>query len=141
MIAMNATDVRKDWSSVLDSVVRHKPVFIRRTRDRMMLCSTDTVSQLVSDVVFVAEKFVEDDGSITLSLDTLDIVSNGCDLSTAKSALVNNILEYAEEYYQEFELYSRAPNRKSHLPYVMKALTAKTPEELEDAVVCQNGKI
>lgn len=140
MIAMNATDVRKDWSSVLDSVVRHKPVFIRRTRDHMMLCSTDTVSQLVCNVTFAANQYVEDDGSITLSLEALDIISHGDDLSAAKTALVNDILEYAEEYYKEFELYSRAPNRKAHLPYVMKALTAKTPKELEEAVVCQSGK-
>lgn len=87
-----------------------------------------------------ARRYDESDGSVTLSLEAMDIVSNGEDLEAAKKALVSDIVEYAEEYYNEFERYSHAPNRKNHLPYVMKALTAETPEELEDAVVCQNGK-
>lgn len=141
MLSVNSSDVRKDWSSVVDSAIRRKPVFIKRTRDRLMLCSTETVSQLVSDVKISATQFTESDGSVTLSADALDIVSHGEDLASAKSALVKDIMEYAEEYYGEYELYSRAPNRKNHLPYVIKALAAKSPEELEDAVVCRNGKI
>ena len=140
MLAMSSSDVRRDWSSVLDCVIRRKPVFIRRTRDNMMLCSVEMAAQLVGNVSIVAEQFTEDDGSITLSAGVLDIVAHGADLDSAKCALANNIMEYAEEYYQEFELYSRAPNRKAHLPYVMKALTAKSPKELEEAVVCRDGK-
>lgn len=90
---------------------------------------------------FTASQFTESDGSMTLSLDALDIVAHGDDLASAKKALAEDIIEYAHEYYQEFELYSRSPNRKSHLPHVMKALNATTPQELEDAVICQNGKM
>lgn len=140
VIAVSSSDVRKDWSHTLDIVVRQKPVFIKRTRDQMMLCSTETVAQLVSNVRIVATQFIESDGSVTLSASALDIVANGDDLSSAKDALANNIMEYAEEYYNEFELYNRAPNRKGHLPYVIKALTAKSPKELVDIIVCQSGK-
>lgn len=140
MLAMNATEARKDWSSVIDSVIRKKPAFIKRTRDYMMLCSTDTLSQLVSGVAIQAEQFAEEDGSITLSAVDMDIVSHGADLKSAKNALAKDIIEYAEEYYAEFETYSAAPNRKGHLSYVMKALIAKSPEELEGAIICRPGK-
>lgn len=140
MLTLSSSEVRRDWSRVLDAVIREKPVFIKRTRDYMMLCSTDMVSQLVCGVRIVADQFNEADGSVTLSAADLDIVSNGPDLPSAKAALASDIMEYAEEYYHEFELYSRAPNRKSHLPYVIKALTARSGKELEDAVICQNGK-
>lgn len=140
MLTMSSSEVRRDWSRVLDSAVRERPVFIKRTRDYMMLCSTDMVSQLVNGLHIVADRFDESDGSVTLSAAALDIVSNGPDLPSAKAALASDIMEYAEEYYHEFELYSRAPNRKAHLPYVIKALTAKSEKELEDAVICQSGK-
>lgn len=140
MLTMNASDVRKDWSKVLDSVIRRRPAFIKRTHDHMVLSSAELISNLVSDVKFNASRYDESDGSVTLSLEAMDIVSNGKDLEAAKKALVSDIVEYAEEYYNEFERYSHAPNRKSHLPYVMKALTAETPEELEDAVVCRDGE-
>lgn len=140
MLTLSSSEVRKDWSEVMDNVVRRGPVFIKRTRDYMVLCSTETISQLVADTRFMAVSYEEEDGSFTLSAEALDIIANGPDLSAAKRALAEEIMEYAEEYYQEFELYSRTPNRKGHLPYVFKALTAKTPKELEDAIVCQNGR-
>ncbi len=141
MFVMSSSDVRKDWSGVLDCVVREKPVFIKRTRDRMVLCSTEMMEQIVGEVPFAAKSFIEDDGSVTLSLDALDIVSHGDTFESAKSELAKDIIEYAEEYYREFELYSRAPNRKNHIPYVIKALIAKSPKELEDAIICRDGKI
>lgn len=141
MITISSSDVRKEWSSVIDSVVRKKPAFIKRTRDYMMLCSTDMVSELVSNVKFITTKYIENDGSVTLSLEPLDIVVNGENLVSAIKILVQDISEYAEEYYQNFEKYSNSINRRSHIPYIIKALTVKTPSELEDSIVCQNGKI
>ena len=34
---MNATDVRKEWSTIVDSAVRVKPQFFKRTRDYCFL--------------------------------------------------------------------------------------------------------
>ena len=114
MHAICSSEVRNGWSGVMDSVIRKRPAFIRRTRDFMMLSSIETISALVADVKYVADEFLE--------------------------ALVQDILEYADEYYAEYQQYYAAPNRKAHLPYIMKALTAKNPEELEEAVLCQPGR-
>ena len=141
MFAISASDVRKDWSRVIDSVIHVRPAFIKRTRDKMVLCSNDTVRQLVRTTPIAANSFIEDDGSVTLSMVDVDLVVNADTIEAAKSELINDLIEYAEEYYQNFELYSRSSNRKDHFPLVMKVLTAASKEELEDAVQCQNGKI
>lgn len=140
MVAMTSSEVRSDWSRVMDSVVHVRPAFIKRTRDRMMLCNIDTIAQLVEGLRFVADRHDEDDGSVTLSLVDLDIAVNEPDEQTAIHSLAADISEYADEYYQNYEVYSKAPNRRAHLPYVMKALTAQTLKELEGAVVCRVGK-
>ena len=140
MHAICSSEVRNGWSGVMDSVIRKRPAFIRRTRDFMMLSSIETISALVADVKYVADEFHEEDGSVTLSLRDMDIIANSKDVLSAKKALVQDILEYADEYYAEYQQYYAAPNRKGHLPYVMKALTAKNPEELEEAVLCQPGR-
>lgn len=140
MLAINSSEVRKDWSGVLDTVTRRGPVLVKRNRDHMVLCSDVTMAQIVAGVTIVVDQLAEEDGSVTLSAEALDIVVNGPDLETARASLVTDLIEYAEEYFQEFQLYSQAPNRQGHLPYVMKALTAKSPKELEDAVVCRVGK-
>ena len=140
MFTMCSSSVRKDWSGVMDSVIRRKPAFIRRTRDYMMLSSIDTIYELVSSITYIADEYHEADGTVTLSLSNMDIIANGPDIVSAKKLLVQNIIEYAEEYYSAYEMYYASPNRKPHLPYIMKALTAKSPEELEEAVLCRPGE-
>ena len=140
MLTMSATEVRKDWSRVLDSVTRRRPAFIKRTHDNVVLASTESLSAMLSYVRYETTIFQEDDGSITLSLDALDLVVNEKSLESAKKSLANDIEEYAEEYYANYESYSVSPNRRAHLPYVMKALIADSPKELEDAIECRAGK-
>ena len=140
MLTMSATEVRKDWSRVLDSVTRRRPAFIKRTHDSVVLASTESLSAMLSDVRYETTILQEDDGSITLSLDALDLVVNEQSLESAKKSLANDIEEYAEEYYANYESYSVSPNRRAHLPYVMKALIADSPKELEDAIEYNVGK-
>ena len=92
MLTMSATEVRKDWSRVLDSVTRRRPAFIKRTHDNVVLASTESLSAMLSYVRYETTIFQEDDGS------------------------------------------------RAHLPYVMKALIADSPKELEDAIECHAGK-
>ena len=79
MIMEQATTVRKEWSAVCDSVIHNKPKFIKRTRDRMWFSNPDTMSEILSAYHFTAQRFVENDGSVTLSLNEIDLVENGKD--------------------------------------------------------------
>ncbi|MCG6197514.1 hypothetical protein H1215_10065, partial [Anoxybacillus sp. LAT_38] len=36
--------------------------------------------------------------------------------------LAQELLEYAQEYYEDFATYYSAPNRRAHFPYVLKVL-------------------
>ncbi|MBR5970743.1 MAG: hypothetical protein IK016_10440 [Lachnospiraceae bacterium] len=137
---MNATDVRKEWSSVIDDVVRERPAFIKRTRDKMFLSDVDTMLVLLGQYHYSARRFREDDGSITLSLNEMDLVENAATEAEAKHALAEAILEYANEYYENYALYSASPNRREHIPYVLKALITEDLSVLEDSIVCRSGK-
>lgn len=141
MLTLNATDVRKDWSEVVDKVVREKPLFMKRTRDYLMLSDLDFMQSLLDAYHFTVQKAVEEDGSVTLSLNELDLVENGETESEAKQKLAESILEYSEEFYQDFHYWSTAPNRKAHIPYVFKALILGDAEKIGELVtICQNGK-
>ena len=124
MIAVNATDVRKTFSLFIDRAVREKPVFIRRTRDTLILAKLDFLNALVDNCVFTAERFVESDGSITLSLDQIDVIANAPTEAEAVAELAGDMREYAMDYYDHYSEWSVAPNRKDHLPYVIKLLIA-----------------
>lgn len=134
MDIMRATDVRKNWSMTLDTVVRERPAYITRTHDNIALIDVNTLNEILSGYRFIAERLDEPDGSVTLSLKDMDIISNGADLDTAKQNLASDIKEYAEEFYTEYPLWSSAPNRKKHIPYVFKALTL-TEDKIAENII------
>ena len=140
MLMEQATTVRKEWSTVCDSVIHEKPKFIKRTRDKMWFSNLETISELLEAYYFSATKYIEDDSSITLSLNEIDLVENGKDEQEARLNMGNAILEYALDYYNEYEMYSRSPNRKKHIPYIFKALIIDNHEKIGDMLQCQDGK-
>lgn len=99
-----------------------------------------TMSQILSAYQFTAEQFIEDDSTITLSLDQIDLVENGKTESEVKEKLAQAIMEYAVDYYENYSLYSIAPNRKEHIPYIFKALITDDIGELGESIICHAGK-
>lgn len=140
MLMEQATTVRKEWSTVCDSVIHEKPKFIKRTRDKMWLSNLETVLEILQAYHFSALRFLEDDGSVTLSLNELDLVENGKDEEEARLKLGQSILEYSLDYYNEYETYSHSPNRKKHIPYIFKALLTDDPQKIGDMLQCQDGE-
>lgn len=140
MIMEQATAVRKEWSTVCDSVVHNKPKFIKRTRDKMWFSNLETMMEILDAYQFTANRYIENDGSITLSLNEMDIVENGKDEKEARLNLANSILEYSLDYYNEYEIFSHSPNRKKHIPYIFKALIIDDVEKVGEIIRCQDGK-
>lgn len=140
MVMEQATEVRKEWSSYCDSVIREKPIFIKRTRDKMWFSNLDTMSDILKAYSFTAYRYVEEDGSVTLSMNEIDLVENGATEQLARLALAKALLDYSEEYYSNYEMYSHAPNRKEHVPYIFRALIMDNPEEIGECFQCQDGK-
>lgn len=141
MLTMNATDVRKNWSEVTESVIREKPRFIKKTRDYMLLSNMEFISELLSGYSFTANKFIEDDGSVTLSLNELDLIENGSDEKDAINNLSQAILEYAADFYNNYNVWSVAPNRKKEIPYVFKALVLDDISKIGECIKCRDGRI
>ena len=140
MLMEQAATVRKEWSAVCDSVIHEKPKFIKRTRDRMWFSNLETISDILQIYQFTVLRYIEDDGSITLSLNEIDLVENGKNEQEVRLNMGKAILEYALDYYNEYEIYSRSPNRKKHIPYIFKALIIDNPEKIGDMLQCQDGK-
>ncbi len=140
MLMEQATTVRKEWSSVCDSVVHNKPKFIKRTRDKMWFSNLETMEEILKAYKFTARKLIEEDGSITLSLNEIDLIENGKNEQIARLNLGKAILEYSQDYYEQYELYSHSPNRKQHIPYIFKALIMDNSEKIGEEIECQDGK-
>ncbi len=140
MITVSATDARKEWSSYVDQVVRERPLCVKRTRDRIWLTNLETMKELLKAYHFTAERYIEPDASVTLSLNEIDLIENAPTEQEARLRMGHTILEYALEYYNNYAFYSHAPNRRSHVPYVFKALISDDADALGEEILCLDGK-
>ena len=109
-----------------------------------MLTISATDIKLIENILeaytFSANEYVEDDGSITLSLNELDLVENGRDKISAILNLAKSILEYSEDFYNDYN-YWAVGDRKAHIPYVFKALMLSDTEKIGGLITCRHGKI
>lgn len=140
MLSVNSTDVRKEFGGYIDIIIRKKPIFIKRSRDYIMGISIEMAKELIKDIIFQYERFVENDNSITLSLLDFDIVVNAENDDKAIDLLLKDLSEYAEDYYHEIEYWSSDKNRKSQFPHILKVLMSNDKDELKGSLSCLTGK-
>ena len=89
-------------------------------------------------VKFNVSLITEDDGSITGIIDELDLIENAETREGCVASLLSAMRDYARDFYSELELWGSAPNRRYHLPYVLKILSSSDAQLRED-VVCRDG--
>jgi hypothetical protein len=116
---LNATEVRKDWGRFIDSVVHGKPGIIKRNRDIILSLSIPQAKALLQNVSFKAYFIKEEDGTVTAGLEDIDLLVNREDEQATRLALAKELVDYADEYFNNFQLYFQAPNRRPHFPYVL----------------------
>lgn len=134
-----ASDVRKNWSMTIDSVVHNRPAFISRTHDSVAMLNSQLLLDLLKEYKYHVVFENEEDGSVTGFVEELQLVENANDEKECIESIVSSMKDYAVDYYTEFGYWSKAPNRMNHIPYIIKLLISSDDRILED-IICQNGK-
>lgn len=129
---VNFTEARNDFSSLYDQVFNaFKPAIINRKKtEQVLILRADLQKMLLSCFSLKPEVITEDDNSVTLSLDQLEIYVNGNTLEEAIKTLIDDLKLYAQDYIQRSQLFLHAPNRRSHFPYVLRILLCNNDEEI-----------
>ena len=138
-LSRSSSEVRKEWSSTIDATVRLRPQFVQRTHDNITMLNTVMLAELLGSCKLHAALYREPDGSYTASVDEMDVVENGATKDECLDNLLAALKEYAREYYEEFDYWSVVPNRRQHLPYVIKILTTSDAVLRRD-ILCHDGK-
>ncbi len=126
------TDARKEFSTLYDEVyIGGKPVIVKRKqKEQVILLNADLQKMLLSAYSLKPEVESEEDGSVTLSLDSLEIYVNDESLEKAVYQLIQDLKMYASDYIQRSQLFLNAPNRRSHFPYILRILLCENDEEI-----------
>ncbi len=130
MKLLNASEVRSDFSSFVDKVVRERPMVFKRNRDHVLSISTEQADSLLEAYRFKAILIPEEDGSITMTLEDFDLVVNAPDHNQARLTMAEELIDYSQDYFDQFVLYFKTTNRKKHFPYVMKVALAEGVQEV-----------
>ncbi|MFZ3132233.1 MAG: exoribonuclease R [Desulfosporosinus sp.] len=126
------TEARNQFSTLYDSVFNSfNPTIIKRKQtEQVALLRVDLLKMVLEDYKLNTGIIQEDDGSITLTLDSLEMYANNSTLDLASSDLVEDLKLYAQDYMDRSQLFLQAPNRKSHFPYVLKVMLCDNDKEI-----------
>ncbi len=137
----SATEVRKNFSECIDLAVHERPQFVSRTRDGVVLIGERFFDDLLETATIHCTFEDESGGGYILTNEEIsDIIASGKTKPEAMHDLAEQLLEYAAEYYENYSLYSRSPNRKAHIPYVLRILTLAEPNAVEGIFECRDEK-
>lgn len=133
--ALTITEFRRSIGPTFtDAVQRHRPVRIDRgARESGVLLGDEEVLALVANRNFHPEVFQEGK-EVSIWLPEFALYGRGPSFAEAREDLLEEVREYVEEYLGEVELYSRAPNRTDHFPFVIRAWLADASGELADVL-------
>jgi PHD/YefM family antitoxin component YafN of YafNO toxin-antitoxin module len=130
------TEARNQFSTLYDSVYNSfNPAIVKRKQtEQVALLRVDLLKMVLEDYKLNPDVIQEDDDSITLALDSLDIYANNSTLDSAVKDLIEDLKIYAQDYLDRSQLFFHAPNRKHHFPYVLRILLCDNDEEIRTLI-------
>jgi len=139
LLELNFSEARSKLTEVIDRAQRFEMPVIKprkKSEDFTILLRREMLKSLLDqkhNSVLTVNTFHEDDGSLTISIDPFDIAVNGATLKEAGDRAAEDVIEYACEYMdpENFTLYYRSPNRRSHLALVVKTLLCDSKEQVK----------
>lgn len=140
---MKFTDVRNNFTSVIDRVQNLSPVVVKprkKSETYTFLLNKEWVKQLLQEVKIKVNMYPEEDGSLTLGIDELELYANGDTKEKAFEELTEDLIQYAQDYMNEPHRYYNAPNRRHHLSYLFKILLCNNKDEVKQMLL-ENAEI
>ncbi|MBI5199319.1 MAG: hypothetical protein HZA09_04805 [Nitrospirae bacterium] len=72
------------------------------------------------------------EGVYVASCPELDLATEGNTPEESLDDLIDIAIDYAEQYMEDFELFSKSPNRSSHKPYIIEIHNRGTKERVRE---------
>lgn len=138
---LNASDVRKNWSSFIDDVKWVRPALVKRNRDILTVLPVDLMENMLAEYMLTVEVWQEDDGSYTGVFKEIDLVTNSKEMDSLEAELAKELIEYSEDYMNDFRFYYESSNRKSHFPYVFRTYLLSDDIDKVKKIFSSNIKI
>ncbi|RJQ32067.1 MAG: exoribonuclease R [Peptococcaceae bacterium] len=126
------TSARKSFTELFDNVWhRSLPAVIKRHQaEEVLLLRRDMQQDILQAYKLTPEVLPEENGSVTLALNELDLAVNASTFEEAVNELIRDMKIYAEDYRERPQLFLNAPNRKGHFPYLLRVWLCNDDQEI-----------
>lgn len=133
------SSARSNLTELIDRVQRMVPAVIKprkKSEEASVVLSRSLLMALlpsrIEDLAAKLEFIMEPDGSVTATLDPMDIAVNAETKEAATRRAAEEAIEYAREYLspKNAAVYMRSPNRSSHLPIVVRISLCDSVDEV-----------
>ena len=125
VVAIKASKARENFSELLDNAEK-RPVFINRKREKYIVLPTHLISCSDSWKIKVSFGYDETEGErvyFTKNAVFPDVIGWGNTKSEAVNSFSEGIIELCHDFYNNFYLYSLAPNRQHQIMPVLRLLS------------------
>jgi hypothetical protein len=112
-----ATEVRREFADFLDDAQR-RPKFMKRRRQQYVVLPAEMLDVMAPQTVQVSLLSDEDGTYFTDCPAVADVIGFGKSEQEALDSFAEGLVSFCYEYYDNFALYSAAPNRVAQLPLV-----------------------
>jgi hypothetical protein len=131
MQVLSAAEVGQDFQSFIEKVIVEKPLVFKQNRDYIISMSKDIIMSMFADKNFIP-LLQETEGITTATLQDFDIVVEGHSREEVMTKLTVELIDYAQDYFNDFQLYYYSPNRQKHFPYLIKVLMSDSFKQVEE---------
>jgi hypothetical protein len=131
MQVLSANDVNNDFARFVDKVIIEKPMVFKQNQNYVLSMSRELVMSVFADKTFIP-LFTEEEGIITATLKDFDLVVQGRSRDEVMTKLTVELIDYTQDYFNDFQLYYYSPNRQKHFPYIIKVLLSDSFKQVED---------
>lgn len=130
---LTITEVRRDMAKFADRVIYEEPAVLvtRGRRDSFWAIDNEKFHSVLRAYRFTLEYEQGEDGRFYGSLKEIsDIVGDGDTFDELKQNLAHYLVEYAQGYARELQLFYHATNRRAHYPYILNVLAQDSIEDV-----------
>ena len=142
VVAIKSSKAREHFSELLDDADK-RPVFINRKRDKYMVLPTHFISRSDSWKIKISFGYDDTEGErvyFTKNAVFPDIIGWGNSKSEAISSFSEGITELCHDFYNNFHIYSAAPNRQQQIMPVLRLLSIIVSGGNISELIIEEGK-
>lgn len=131
-ITKQSSEVRSNFGKFVDDVIFKSPQFVKRHSDRFFAVNLEHLNMLIPmDTQFHISLQEDDDNMMITTLAEIpELYGHASTINESINLLAEDLIQYAEDYFESFQIYVSDPNRRKHFPLLLKVLSEKNKEDV-----------